>query len=99
MKREDQIRLLKHLIHQLDTGTNLDAGVTLRAPTDVYVDPERAARWTTAAPDVMSATVDTMVTVLGRLRSRWGGFAGYAAAAGLEADTIDRLRTKLVHSL
>ena len=65
----------------------------------VAEDPERAARWTTAAPDVMSATVDTMVTVLGRLRSRWGGFAGYAAAAGLEADTIDRLRTKLVHSL
>lgn len=65
----------------------------------VAEDPERASRWMTAAPDVMSATTDTMVSTLARLRSRWGGFAGYAAAAGLEADTIDRLRTKLVHSL
>ena len=43
MKRDEQIRLLKHLIHQLDTGTNLDAGVLLRAPSSVYSCPERAA--------------------------------------------------------
>ena len=44
MKRDEQIRLLKHLVHQLDTGTNLDAGVMLRAPADVYTCPDRAAR-------------------------------------------------------
>ena len=43
MKRDEQIRLLKHLIHQLDTGTNLDAGVMLRAPSSVYSSPERAS--------------------------------------------------------
>ncbi len=43
MKRDEQIRLLKHLIHQLDSGTNLDAGVMLRAPADVYASPQRAA--------------------------------------------------------
>ncbi len=44
MKRDEQIRLLKHLLHQLDTGTNLDAGVMLRAPSSVYSCPERASQ-------------------------------------------------------
>lgn len=44
MKHDEQIRLLKHLIHQLDTDTNLDAGVILRNPASAYTCPERAAR-------------------------------------------------------
>ena len=48
MKKDEQIRLLKQLIHQLDTGTNLDAGVVLRNPSSVYACPERLAReWET----------------------------------------------------
>ena len=43
MERDEQIRLLKHLIHQLDSGTNLDAGVLLKAPAAVYRCAERAA--------------------------------------------------------
>ncbi len=61
--------------------------------------PEMAARWEQAPTDVMSADPDSMRETLDRLRSRWGGYAGYAAAAGLDVDAVDRLRAKLVHSL
>jgi len=44
MKHDEQVRLLKLLIHQLDTGTNLDAGVVLRNPASAYTCPERAGR-------------------------------------------------------
>ena len=44
MKHDEQVRLLKHLIHQLDTGTNLDAGVILKNPASAYTSPEIAAR-------------------------------------------------------
>ena len=44
MKHDEQVRLLKQLIHQLDTGTNLDAGTVLRNPASAYTCPERAAR-------------------------------------------------------
>jgi len=42
MKHDEQVRLVRHLIHQLDTGTNLDAGVVLRNPASAYTCPERA---------------------------------------------------------
>ena len=44
MKHDEQVRLLRQLIHQLDTGTNLDAGVVLRNPASAYTCPERAER-------------------------------------------------------
>ena len=44
MKHDEQVRLLKVLMHQLDTGTNLDAGVILRNPASVYTSPEIAER-------------------------------------------------------
>ncbi len=43
MKHDEQVRLLKHLIHQLDTGTNLDAGAVVKNPASAYTCPERAA--------------------------------------------------------
>ena len=47
----------------------------------------------------MSAAPESMRATLDRLRVRWGGFAGYAAAAGVDVGVVDRLRTKLVHTL
>ncbi len=44
MKQDEQVRLLKHLIHQIDTGTNLDAGTMRKAPASAYTCPERAER-------------------------------------------------------
>ncbi len=44
MKHDEQVRLLKQLIHQLDTGTNLDAGIVLRNPASAYTCPDLAAR-------------------------------------------------------
>ncbi len=44
MKQEEQIRLMKHLLDQLDSGTNLDAGHLARAPASAYTCPERAER-------------------------------------------------------
>ncbi len=44
MKHDEQIRLLRQLMHQLDTGTNLDAGVVLRSPASVFTSPALAAR-------------------------------------------------------
>ncbi len=44
MKHGEQVRLLKQLMHQLDTGTNLDAGVVLRNPASAYTCPDLAAR-------------------------------------------------------
>jgi phenylpropionate dioxygenase-like ring-hydroxylating dioxygenase large terminal subunit len=44
VKHDEQVRLLKLLMHQLDTGTNLDAGVVLRNPASAYTSPELAER-------------------------------------------------------
>ncbi len=44
MKHDEQVRLLKHLIHQLDTGTNLDAGHVVKNPASAYTCPERAKK-------------------------------------------------------
>jgi phenylpropionate dioxygenase-like ring-hydroxylating dioxygenase large terminal subunit len=44
MEHSEQVRLLKQLMHQLDTDTNLDAGVMLRNPASTYTCPERAAK-------------------------------------------------------
>ena len=56
MKHDEQVRLIRQLVHQLDTGTNLDAGVILKnalfrlpvkadyraVPWVTYCDPELA---------------------------------------------------------
>lgn len=48
MQKTEQIRLLKELMRHRDEGTNVDAGGQRRNPTQVYCDPELAAReWDT----------------------------------------------------
>ena len=44
MKQETEIGVLRELLHQLDEGRNVDAGVRYRVPTDDYVDPQLAER-------------------------------------------------------
>lgn len=44
MEHKEQVRLLKQLMHQLDTDTNLDAGVMLENPASAYTCPDIAAR-------------------------------------------------------
>ena len=51
-----------------------------------------------SSAEAMTVEPEAMEAALDRLDSRWGGFAGYAAAAGVGATTIDTLRAKLVHA-
>ncbi len=44
MRRDEQIRVIKGLMHHLDTDTNVDAGCQLKNPVSAYTDPERAGR-------------------------------------------------------
>ena len=44
MKTDEQIRVIELLMQRLDEGVNVDAGVQLRNPTEVYRSPEIAAR-------------------------------------------------------
>jgi nitrite reductase/ring-hydroxylating ferredoxin subunit len=44
---DEQIRQIELLLHRLDTGTTVDAGVVHQHDTSVYVDPDIAEReWT-----------------------------------------------------
>ena len=36
MKHDLQVRILKELLHQLDAGKNVDAGVQYKMSTDAY---------------------------------------------------------------
>lgn len=76
MKQDEQIRLLKHLIHQLDTGTNLDAGVILRNPASAYTCPERAQReWETffrGSPQMIGMSGDLPENGSFLTRDDWG---------------------------
>lgn len=47
-------------------------------------------------PDTMHANPETMVALLDRLHARWGSVEGYVRAAGVDADSIDRLTTRLL---
>lgn len=47
-------------------------------------------------PDTLHANPETMATLLERLRGRWGSVEDYAQAAGVDADSIARLRARLV---
>lgn len=60
--------------------------------------PERVAEWMARGSHVLRADPAAIEAALDRLRSRWGGFAGYASAGGVEPATIEALRTKLVHT-
>ena len=44
MKHDLQVGILKELLHQLDTGKNVDAGVQYKMSTDAYTCSEIAAR-------------------------------------------------------
>ena len=44
MEHDLQVRILKELLEQLDTGKNVDAGVQYKMSTDVYTCSEIAAR-------------------------------------------------------
>jgi len=47
MRHEEQVRIVKELMRQVDGGFNVDAGVQLKNPTAGYVDPQQAEReWT-----------------------------------------------------
>ena len=76
----------------------LSGDVMDQVRASIAVDhPERVAQWTAEGEHLMSAEPAAMEAALDRIRSRWGGFAGYASAAGVAPATIDALRTKLVH--
>jgi len=44
MKQDLEIKILKELMRQLDEQKNVDAGLQMRAPTDMYTCPELAAK-------------------------------------------------------
>ena len=44
MEHALQVRILKELLEQIETGKNVDAGVQYKMNTDVYVCPEVAAK-------------------------------------------------------
>ena len=44
MEQEQQVRIMKELMQQLDAGKNIDAGVQYRMPTSAYVCPDIAAK-------------------------------------------------------
>ena len=44
MEHALQVRILKELLEQIETGKNIDAGVQYKMNTDVYVCPEVAAK-------------------------------------------------------
>ena len=44
MQHDHQVRILKDLLNQLDTGTTCDSGVQLKQPTVSYIDPDMAAK-------------------------------------------------------
>ena len=47
MKHDLQVSILKELMHQLDTGKNVDSGLQYKNPTVAYTSPEIAQReWT-----------------------------------------------------
>ena len=46
MQREEQLRVIKGLMHHLDNGTNVDAGGQVRNPVTAYTDRQMAtAEW------------------------------------------------------
>lgn len=47
-------------------------------------------------PDTLHADPGTMATLLERVRARWGSIEDYARAAGVDADTVARLTTRLL---
>lgn len=48
MEHHEQVRLLKELRRQLDEGVNVDAGVMLKNPANVYTCPDMASKeWAT----------------------------------------------------
>ena len=62
MQRDEQIRVLKQILHRLDEGTNVDAGGIRHNPTWVYTCPELAEKeWQTFYrdyPQVIGASSD-----------------------------------------
>ena len=44
MEHALQVRILRELLEQIETGKNVDAGVQYKMNTDVYVCPEIAAK-------------------------------------------------------
>ena len=47
-------------------------------------------------PDTLHAQPDTMVSLLERIRERYGDMAGYAREIGVSTGAVDRLRVSLL---
>ena len=73
------------------TQENLDAIIERLLETEGY-----QAMLAALPPDTMHAEADTMVAFLDGIRARYGSMRGYAAAAGLTDETIDRLDATLL---
>jgi len=76
VKHDEEVRLLEQLLHQIDTGTNLDAGAVLRCPTSIYTCPERAAlereRFFAARPQMIGMSGDLPEPGSFLTRNDWG---------------------------
>jgi protein tyrosine/serine phosphatase len=55
-----------------------------------------AERWKNIPADLREAPAHVMETVVGHIHERWGGWAGYADAAGIESAVVTRLREELL---
>ena len=93
MRKGEQLRLLKGLIHHLDAKTNIDAGGIIKTPAETYTSSERFEReWDTfflnhpqiigmsgdlPKPDTFMTTEDFGVPVLAT-RNSSGEFKAYA---------------------
>ena len=47
-------------------------------------------------PDTMHAEPETMITLLARVRGEYGSIEAYARSAGVPAETIERLRERML---
>jgi protein-tyrosine phosphatase len=73
------------------TQENLDAIIDRLMSTEGYQNMLSAL-----PPDTLHAEPDTMLTFLARMRGTYGSMRGYALAAGVAEDALDRLRTRLL---
>jgi protein-tyrosine phosphatase len=75
------------------TQQNLDAIVERLMSTEGYQTMLSAL-----PPDTMHAEPETMITLLGRLRERYGSVRGYALESGVREETLRRLEDRLLES-
>jgi protein tyrosine/serine phosphatase len=88
------------LLEVADTAIVDDYALTQRSLADIIRRLAGSASYElvleTLPPDTLHAHPETMADFLALMRHRFGSFAAYAAAAGVDAPTLERLRARLL---